>query len=107
MGGAWNLVADERRALAGDLANLTQEQWQTRSLCDAWTVHEVLGHQIATAVMTPPKFLAQLASAGFNFTKMSHKDVAKHTAAAPADTLAAFRAVETSTKHPPGPFDSW
>jgi uncharacterized protein (TIGR03083 family) len=103
----WPLVHAERRALAADLSGLSDEQWRTPSLCEGWSVHQVLGHQVATAVMTPPRFFAQLAGAGFSFTRMSNRDVAKHTRPRPAETLGAFRAVETSTKHPPGPVDSW
>jgi uncharacterized protein (TIGR03083 family) len=103
----WPLIHAERKALAEDLANLTKEQWATPSLCADWTVHDLLAHQVATAVMTPPKFLVQLAAAGFNFKKMSQKDVEKHRAGGPAATLERFRAVETWTKSPPGPGDSW
>lgn len=104
---AWPLIHAERKALAEDLANLTASQWATESLCAGWTVHDLLAHQVATAVMTPPKFLVQLASAGFSFKKMSQKDVVKHRAGGPAATLETFRSVETWTKAPPGPSDSW
>ena len=104
---AWPLIHAERKALADDVANLTKEQWATPSLCSGWSVHDVLAHQVATATMTPPTFIAQLAGAGFSFKKMSQKDVEKHGAGGPAATLEAFRSVETSKKSPPGPTDSW
>jgi uncharacterized protein (TIGR03083 family) len=50
----WLVIHAEREALADDLADLTAQQWQTPSLCNDWTVHQVLAHQVATAKMTPP-----------------------------------------------------
>jgi uncharacterized protein (TIGR03083 family) len=103
----WPVIHAERKALAADLAGLTNEQWATVSLCSNWTVHEVLAHMVATAKMTPPKFFAKMAGAGFNFTKMSDKDVAAESAGGPAATLASFQSVRESTSAPPGPKDSW
>lgn len=103
----WPTIHAERRALADDLANLTADQWNMPSLCAGWTVHDVLAHQIATAVMTPPKFFIQLASAGFDFKKMSQRDIDKWGVGGPAATLEKFRSIETSRKSPPGPVDSW
>ncbi len=45
--GTWPLIHAERAALAADLAELTGQQWATRSLCDRFTVREVLAHLIA------------------------------------------------------------
>ena len=42
--GTWSLIHAERAALAADLAELTGQQWATRSLCDRFTVREVLAH---------------------------------------------------------------
>jgi uncharacterized protein (TIGR03083 family) len=103
----WPLVHAERRALATDLAELTAEQWETPSLCAGWTVQENLAHQVATARLTPPGFLLALATSGFSFQGMTRKHIAALCAGGPEATLERFRAVETSTKAPPGPKDSW
>ncbi len=103
----WPTIHAERKALADDLAGLTPEQWQTPSLCEGWTVHQVLAHQVSGALMTPPKFLARFAGSGFNFAKFAAKGVAAQSVGGPAATLAAFRAVETATTAPPGPKDTW
>ena len=70
----WPLIHAEREALAADLAALTGDQWTTRSLCTDWTVRDVLGHMTATAKMTPPKFFASFAAAGFKFNNMTAKE---------------------------------
>ncbi|MDQ1688097.1 MAG: hypothetical protein QOK42_1072, partial [Frankiaceae bacterium] len=103
----WPTIHAERAALAEDLATLRPEQWQTRSLCDGWSVHQALAHLVATARLTPPKFFGQLASSGFSFEKFSAKNIAAHSAGGPAATLAEFRSAETATTSPPGPKDSW
>jgi uncharacterized protein (TIGR03083 family) len=103
----WPVIHAERDALAADLAGLDQAGWETSSLCAQWSVRDVLGHMTATARMTPPRFFISMAKSGFNFSKMTAEDIRRETAGTPADTLAAFRGVSTSTSHPPGPVDSW
>jgi uncharacterized protein (TIGR03083 family) len=104
---AWPTIHAERKALAEDLGRLTEDQWATPSLCAGWNVHDVLAHQVSTAKMTPGKFLAKFAGSGFSFSKFASKGIAAEAAAGPAATLAEFRNVQTWTKSPPGPKDSW
>jgi uncharacterized protein (TIGR03083 family) len=103
----WPVIRVERTALADDLAGLTDEQWRTPSLCVGWNVHQVLGHMSAAADTTPPGFFGKMIKAGFNFGKMAQADVDRRTAGGPAATLAAFRTLAPSKKHPPGPTDTW
>lgn len=103
----WPTIHAERAALAADLTGLTPAQWATPSLCAGWSVQQTLGHLVATARLTPPRFLAHLARAGFRFGVMAERDVAAESAGSPADTLARFVAVQDATTSPPGPVDSW
>ena len=103
----WSTIHAERAALADDLASLPDEQWRTRSLCEDWTVREVLGHMTATAKMTTPSFFAKLARSGFRFDGMTARGIATETAGSPADGLAEFRRVLDRTSSPPGPADTW
>ena len=103
----WSMIASERKALAADLGSLTDAQWKTASLCDGWAVRDVLGHMTATAEMTPGKFLGGIIGSGFSLTKLQNKEITEQNEGTPADTLARFAAVVDSTKHPPGPVDSW
>jgi uncharacterized protein (TIGR03083 family) len=102
----WPLIHAEREALIADLAAITDGQWATPSLCDDWTVRDVVGHMIATAKMTTPKFFVSLAAAGFRFNTMTAKGVAAEATANPADGLAAFRSHAKDTTHPPGPVEA-
>jgi len=103
----WPTIHAERKALAADLESLTDKQWATPSLCTGWSVRQVLAHMTATAETTPLNFLPKLAATGFKFNKLSEKDIARRTKGSPADTLARFKSRITSSKHPPGPADSW
>jgi len=103
----WTTIHEERRALLKDLEPLTAEQWSTPSLCEGWTVRDVLGHMVATAKKTPPKFFAGLVGSGFRFNAMAAKDVARETEGGPAETLGRFREVLDRTSSPPGPKTTW
>jgi uncharacterized protein (TIGR03083 family) len=102
----WPLIHAEREALVADLGTLTDDQWATRSLCDDWTVRDVLGHMISTATMTPPKFFVSMAAAGFRFNNMNAKGVAAQATAKPGDGLANLRTHMKDTTHPPGPVEA-
>lgn len=103
----WPTIHAERRALADDLAGLTDEQWNTQSLCTEWNIRQVLAHLLSAAKMTPLKFVARLSAAGFNFDRFTAKQVAVEGAGGPAATLAAFRAAELAETSPPGPKETW
>jgi uncharacterized protein (TIGR03083 family) len=103
----WALIHAERQNLIIDLADLGPAQWNTRSLCDAWNVHQMLGHLVALTKQTPPKFFGKFAAAGFKFDRFAARDVARETAGTPEQTLAEFIKHVEDTTAPPGPLDSW
>lgn len=107
MNDMWRTVAAERGALADDLAGLSDEEWETRSLCGDWSVHDVLAHQCGTADMNPGRFFARFAKAGFRFGRFAEAQVERYREATPAETLAMFRRLQHSTSAPPGPKTSW
>lgn len=103
----WTIVATERGALADDLATLDDAAWDTPSLCEKWTVRDAVAHIIATAEMTPPKFLGKMTANGFDFQKMTAKEIADKREASPAAELKRLRAVRDRRTAPPGPKTSW
>jgi uncharacterized protein (TIGR03083 family) len=103
----WPVIHTERKSLAGDLGSLSDEQWETASLCPGWTVRDVLAHMTAAASLTPPTFFATFIGSGFSFDKVQAKGIAAHRGDSPADTLAGFEKVQASVKHPPGPANTW
>jgi uncharacterized protein (TIGR03083 family) len=107
MADMWETVAAERGALTHDLDRLGDDQWGTRSLCEAWTVEDVIAHMTSTAQMTPPKFFAGFMVSGFNFPRFAEDGIQQHRGAVPLETLANFRKQQHSRTSPPGPKVTW
>ncbi|MGN6474944.1 MAG: maleylpyruvate isomerase family mycothiol-dependent enzyme, partial [Mycobacteriales bacterium] len=103
----WPTIHAEREALIADLEALRPEQWEAATTCGHWNVHQVFGHLVSLAYMSPPKFFAQMAGAGFNFGKYAEKGVAQATANGPAASLKAMKAAKGRTSAPPGPKATW
>lgn len=103
----WPIIHAEREGLAADLEALTDDQWATTSLCTDWTVRDVLAHMTATARITPPQFFGKLVASGFSMKRLQAKDIATEKGTSPGETLARFKAEVSSSKHPPGPTDTW
>ena len=103
----WSVIATERGALADDLDGIDDAAWETRSLCEAWTVRDAVAHMIATAEMTPPTFLGKMIGSGFDFQKMTAKEIADKRESSPAAELEHLRAVRDRPTAPPGPRTSW
>lgn len=106
MGDVWPMVHAERAALVHDLEGLHDRQWEEPSLCEGWTVHDVVAHLTDTARTTRLGFLAGLARAGFDFDRQNARGVARERGASPAETLERLRRVATRTSTPPAPLDS-
>lgn len=103
MADIWPVVHAERVALIADLEGLGDDRWSTPSLCNEWTVRDVVAHMTATAKITPATFFPKLIGSGFSFARMQAKDIAAERGDSPKDTLVRFESVTTSTKRPPGP----
>ncbi|MEV0237804.1 maleylpyruvate isomerase family mycothiol-dependent enzyme [Nonomuraea sp. NPDC050786] len=101
--GLWSLIHTERAALAADLADLTDEQWGTPSLCTGLTVREVLAHLTAGAALNPLRWLAGVIRCRFDFDRQVAMRLAEQLGASPAETLDRFRGVITGTTKPPLP----
>jgi uncharacterized protein (TIGR03083 family) len=96
----WSLIHAERAALASQLAELTDQQWATRSLCDRFTVREVLAHLAAGASLNPARWLAGVVRCRFDFDQQVAVRLAEQMGTTPGDTLTRFRQVITSTTKP-------
>lgn len=96
-------VSAERRRLADHVADLTDEQWATPSLCAAWTVRDVIAHLTVPTRLTVPRLLRAALRARGNFDRME-VDLAAERAAAhsTAELVAQLRESADSTRRFPG-----
>ncbi len=99
----WSRLHAEREALAADLAELTDEQWTTPSLCTGLTVRDVLAHLTAGASLNPTRWLAGVIRCRFDFDKQVAMRLAEQLGASPSQTLDGFRRVLKSTTKAPVP----
>ncbi len=99
----WPLVHAERAALAADLAELTEAEWNTPSLCEGLTVREVLAHVTAGASLTPARWLAGVVRCRFDFDRQVALRLRERLGADAGETLQRFRRVVDSTTKPPLP----
>ncbi|MGW7277285.1 maleylpyruvate isomerase family mycothiol-dependent enzyme [Streptomyces sp. NPDC054844] len=101
--GAWPLIHAERAALAADLGEMTDERWETPSLCAGLTVREVLAHLTAGASLNTVRWMAGVIRCRFDFDKQVAMRLAEQLGTTPAETLERFRRVVPSTTKPPLP----
>ncbi|NYD37657.1 maleylpyruvate isomerase N-terminal domain-containing protein [Actinomycetospora corticicola] len=86
----WPLIHTERAALAADLATLSDQQWEARSLCTAWTVEQTVAHLVAGASIGPLRWFRSVLGARGSFDRHNARRLAEHRGATSAETLARF-----------------
>ncbi|MGX1809991.1 maleylpyruvate isomerase family mycothiol-dependent enzyme [Nocardia sp. NPDC055321] len=89
---SWQVIEQQRLAIADMLADLTPEQWDTPSLCAGWRVREVAAHVAFTP--TPPAAKVMLATAirtRGNYNRFIDT-LTREQAAIAGDPVAALRA---------------
>lgn len=97
----WAVVHDERRKLVADLAELSEEQWATPSLCAGWDVHDVVAHLVDSAKTTRLGFARRLIAARFDFDLDNERGIERERRNRPSETLAALGAAAELTRTPP------
>lgn len=80
------LVAAEYQRLHDALAPLSEDTWQTLSLCEGWTIRHVVAHVTMPARYGPEEFGAELAAAQFDFGALSNR-IADRDSALPVRKL--------------------
>lgn len=103
----WEAVHAERTALAGDLADLDDDQWALPSLCGSWSVEDVVAHLTAAASTGRLRWLTSVLGARFDADVHNARRLVEHRGATPAETLERFRRVLTSTTAASGHTAAW
>ena len=95
----WRAIGSERRSLAEQLESLTDEQWETPSLCAGWRVRDVAAH--LALVPTAPGLLALIGGVvkvGGNPNRFNHDLAVRHADRPTADIVAELRDQADSRK---------
>ncbi|WP_432508707.1 maleylpyruvate isomerase family mycothiol-dependent enzyme [Kineococcus auxinigenes] len=96
-------VADERVRLADWAAALTREQWQVPSLCEAWTVRDVLAHLTTTTRLSVPLLAREAIRARGSFDRLEvNLAAARAQRHSTAELLQQLRASAESSRRFPG-----
>lgn len=82
----WEQIAAQRLQLVDVLEGCNEAQWQTQSLCTAWTVREVVAHLVTPFEFGTVRMLCRIVMSGLNFDKaIAH--AAKQLAQRPPQAL--------------------
>jgi uncharacterized protein (TIGR03083 family) len=104
----WAMIETERTSLVEALAQLPDASWDQPTLCEKWTVREVVAHLIASTYLSVPKFFLAMASNGFNFDKMvDQRQHAIGDGKTPTQLVNEYRSRITSHTAPPAPKMTW
>ncbi len=98
----WEMIFDQRRQLAGILETLDDAQWNTPSLCSAWTVRDVVGHLVSFNELGTPRVMLRMVLKGFNFNNMNIKLAKDFGARSPQELLGLFHKHAEGRWTPPG-----
>lgn len=91
-------VGAERRAQVDLLASLSEEEWDTPSLCAGWRVREVVAHTTMAYRYSLPKVVVEVLRARGNFNRMA--DRAAHRDAGRLSSRELLACLEANVDHP-------
>lgn len=100
----FEMTCSERQRLADKLAGLPEGAWSGPTLCEGWTVREVVGHLIALGSTSTVAFMRGMRRNRMNFGALQAEGIRQRTEGKPpAQLLEDFRATVSSRRKPPGP----
>jgi len=96
----WQAIDTHRSALVGVLDQLTEPEWATPSLCDGWTVREVVGHFTIQQVALSDALRMAVKARG-NTERAIREHAAARALLPTAQLVAQFRAQIGTRRHAP------
>ena len=98
---SWRVIEQQRLSLADLLDGLTDEQWNTPSLCDGWRVRDVAAHvALAPQAPSPLAMAVEAVRAGGRFHKLNRDVSIRHAEEPGVDLVAELREHAASRRLP-------
>lgn len=97
----WHVIDEQRADLAGMLAELSESEWATGSLCTGWRVRDVAAH-LTLAQMGPARATFEFARAGGGFDRMIRDTAIRQARLAVEELTSRLRAMVGSRRKAPG-----
>ncbi|MFE0021608.1 maleylpyruvate isomerase family mycothiol-dependent enzyme [Amycolatopsis sp. NPDC059021] len=85
------LARDERLDFAAFLETLTPEQWDAPTLCEGWSVRDVVAHVISYDELTPRDLVRRFAKGRFTPGKVNSVGVTEYVRRGPDELVALLR----------------
>ena len=87
----FELIAQQRRAVADVLETLTPEEWGSPSLCEGWRIQEMAAHLTMPFRVGNPQFFLSVIGAGGSIPKVMNKFAQAHSSEPPSQLIAYLR----------------
>jgi uncharacterized protein (TIGR03083 family) len=98
---SWRVIEQERRSLADLLENLSDEQWNSPSLCQGWRIRDVAAHvALAPQAPSPLTMAVETLRAGGRFHKLNRDLSVRHAEEPGVDLVAELREHAASRRLP-------
>jgi uncharacterized protein (TIGR03083 family) len=97
----WRVIEQERLSLAALLEGLTDDQWNSQSLCEGWRVRDAAAHvALAPQAPGPLAMVVEGVRAGGRFHKVNHDVSVRYAERPGADLVAELREHAASRRLP-------
>lgn len=85
------LVADERTDLADFLETLTPQQWAAQSLCQGWTVRDVVAHVVSYEGVPAAELVRRFTRSAFLLNRVNARSLQEHREQEPRQLIRLLR----------------
>jgi uncharacterized protein (TIGR03083 family) len=99
---AWQVIHQERAALADMLETLTPEEWEHPSLCAGWSVRDVAAHVISAPEARVGQMAAALVRARGSFNRAAHDETQRLSRRPTGQIVHDYRRLAGSRRLAPG-----
>jgi uncharacterized protein (TIGR03083 family) len=98
---SWRVIEQERLSLADLLEDLSEDQWNSPSLCDGWRVRDVAAHvALAPQPPSPSTMVKEAVRARGRFHKLNHDVSVRHAEEPGVDLVTELREHSASRRLP-------